>query len=132
MMTNNNLTDELMQEIYEEAVSAECFERANVDAACFDLLCKTDEAGGLSRTVRVLIDMVRAGRAELEQYRMSASGETNPDYQSFEQWWERENGQPLESWEYQRCDGGYFDEAMDGQFATWNACRAAMLNGGKS
>lgn len=68
-MTNNNLTDELMQEIYEEAVSAECFERASVDAACFDLLCKADEAGGLSRTVRVLIDMVRAGRAELQEYR---------------------------------------------------------------
>jgi hypothetical protein len=66
-------------------------------------------------------------RAELEQYRKAAGEKVTPDYQSFEQWWERENGQPFESWEYQRCDGGYFDEAMDGHFASWNACRAAML-----
>lgn len=61
----NKLTSELIQDIYEEAVSAECFERKNVDSACFDLLCKMDEAGGLSHVVRVLIDMARAPRAEI-------------------------------------------------------------------
>lgn len=68
-MSNIELTDELMQDIYDEAVSAECFERRNVDSACFDLLCKMDEAGGLSHVVRVLIDMARANQAELQEYR---------------------------------------------------------------
>lgn len=68
-MTINTLTTQLMQEIYEEAVSAECFERENVDSACFDLLCKMDEAGGLSHVVRKLIDMTRAKEVELQEYR---------------------------------------------------------------
>ena len=68
-MTINKLTPQLMQEIYEEAVSAECFERENVDSACFDLLCKMDDAGGLSHVVRKLIDMTRAKEVELLEYR---------------------------------------------------------------
>lgn len=67
-MTINKLTPQLMQEIYEEAVSAECFERENVDSACFDLLCKMDEAGGLSHVVRKLIDMTRAKEVEHLEY----------------------------------------------------------------
>lgn len=68
-MTTNELTAELIQDIYDEAVSAECFERENVDAACFDLLCEMDKAGGLSHVVRKLIDMVRAKDYELQEYR---------------------------------------------------------------
>lgn len=65
----NKLTSELIQDIYEEAVSAECFERKNVDSACFDLLCKMDEAGGLSHVIRKLIDIARAKELKLEEYR---------------------------------------------------------------
>lgn len=73
-MTINKLTPQLIQEIYEEAVSAECFERENVDSACFDLLCKMDEAGGLSHVVRKLIDMTRAKDAEIPEYRKDLAG----------------------------------------------------------
>lgn len=72
-MTNNKLTPQLIQEIYEETVSAECFETENVDA-CFDLLCKMDEAGGLSHVVRKLIDMVRAKDYELQKYQHEVPG----------------------------------------------------------
>lgn len=55
-----------------------------------------------------------------------------PDRFMFEIWWESENGTPLDSWDSLRTTDGYCDDGIDGQFDAWNACRAAMLNGGKS
>ena len=50
----------------------------------------------------------------------------------FEKWWESQNGTPLDGWDSLRTTDGYCDDGIDGQFDAWNACRAAMLNGGKS
>ena len=55
-----------------------------------------------------------------------------PDRSIFEQWWESQNGAPLDGWDSLRTIDGYCDDGIDGQFEAWNACRAAMLNGGKS
>ncbi|HFK5809291.1 TPA: hypothetical protein ACG0L8_004291 [Enterobacter bugandensis] len=48
----------------------------------------------------------------------------------FEKWWESEHGSPLDSWDSLRTPDGYCDDGIDGQFEAWNACRAAMLQGG--
>lgn len=50
----------------------------------------------------------------------------------FEKWWESQNGTPLDGWDSLRTTDGYCDDGIDGQFDAWSACRAAMLNGGKS
>jgi hypothetical protein len=55
-----------------------------------------------------------------------------PDRSMFEKWWESEHGSPLDSWDSLRTTDGYCDDGIDGQFEAWNACRAAMLQGGKS
>lgn len=55
-----------------------------------------------------------------------------PDRSIFEKWWESQNGAPLDGWDSLRATDGYCDDGIDGQFEAWNACRAAMLNGGKS
>ncbi|ECE6151082.1 hypothetical protein DPK65_02425 [Salmonella enterica subsp. enterica] len=65
-MTNTKLTDEQLQEIYGEAVSCEVAEKNGAYMASFDLLCKMDDVGGTAYTVRKLIDMLRAERAEPE------------------------------------------------------------------
>ncbi|EAA1041243.1 hypothetical protein DK741_00870 [Salmonella enterica subsp. enterica] len=68
-MTNSKLTDEQLQEIYGEAVSCEVAEKNGAYMASFDLLCKMDDVGGTAYTVRKLIDMLRAERAELQERR---------------------------------------------------------------
>lgn len=55
-------TEQQLQEIYEEAVSAECAEKQGEEMSSFDLLCKLDEAGGLATFIRTMIDTVRATR----------------------------------------------------------------------
>lgn len=55
-----------------------------------------------------------------------------PERSMFEKWWESEHGSPLDSWDSLRTPDGYCDDGIDGQFEAWNACRAAMLNEGKS
>lgn len=72
-MTNSKLTDEQLQEIYGEAVSCEVAEKNGVYMASFDLLCKMDDVGGTAYTVRKLIDMLRAERAELQERRKADS-----------------------------------------------------------
>ncbi|HDW1380857.1 TPA: hypothetical protein RK230_003895 [Enterobacter asburiae] len=56
------------------------------------------------------------------------------DRSMFEKWWESEHGSPLDSWDSLRTPDGYCDDGIDGQFESWNACHAAMLQGadGKS
>lgn len=51
------------------------------------------------------------------------------DRSMFEKWWESEHGSPLDSWDSLRTPDGYCDDGIDGQFESWNACRAAMLQG---
>lgn len=70
-MTNNQLTTELLQELYSTAVSCEVAERAGAYMASFDLLCKADASGGIAHLVRKLIDELRADRAELQELRRS-------------------------------------------------------------
>lgn len=53
-------TEQQLQDIYEEAVSAECAEKRGEEMSSFDLLCKLDEAGGLATFIRTMIDTVRA------------------------------------------------------------------------
>ena len=49
------------------------------------------------------------------------------DRSIFENWWESQNGSPLDGWDSLRTIDGYCDDGIDGQFDAWNACRAAML-----
>lgn len=72
---NNKLTDEQLQEIYGEAVSCEVAEKNGAYMASFDLLCKMDDVGGTAYTVRKLIDMLRAERAELQERRKADNQE---------------------------------------------------------
>ncbi|WP_254245573.1 MULTISPECIES: hypothetical protein [Klebsiella] len=51
------------------------------------------------------------------------------DRSIFENWWESQNGSPLDGWDSLRTIDGYCDDGIDGQFEAWSA---AMLNGGKS
>ena len=53
-------TEQQLQDIYEEAVSAECAEKRGEEMSSFDLLCKLDDAGGLATFIRTMIDTVRA------------------------------------------------------------------------
>lgn len=57
-------TEQQLQDIYEEAVSAECGDKQGVEMARFDLLCKLDEAGGLAHFIRTMIDTLRATRSQ--------------------------------------------------------------------
>ncbi|MDU7531437.1 MAG: hypothetical protein E7K70_31075, partial [Klebsiella sp.] len=70
---------------------------------------------------------------EKAQYIWDSARETQqpapvvPDRSIFEQWWESQNGAPLDGWDSLRTTDGYCDDGIDGQFEAWNACRAAML-----
>lgn len=77
-MTNNQLTDNFLQDVYGVAVSCEVAEREGAYMAAFDLLCKMDDAGGTAHVVRKLIDMLRSGRAEFQEHRKAAEPELNP------------------------------------------------------
>lgn len=66
-MTNNQLTEELLQELYSTAVSCEVAEREGAYMASFDLLCKADDVGGIAHLVRKLIDTLRAERIERQE-----------------------------------------------------------------
>lgn len=59
-------TEQQLQEIYEEAVSAECAEKQGEDMPSFDLLCRLDEVGGLAHFIRTMIEMARAGQRQQE------------------------------------------------------------------
>ncbi|WP_447314957.1 hypothetical protein [Klebsiella michiganensis] len=54
------------------------------------------------------------------------------DRSIFENWWESQNGSPIDGWDSLRTIDGYCDDGIDGQFEAWNACRAAMLQGAKN
>ena len=71
-------------------------------------------------------------RRVIKLYRHAQPAPVVPDRFMFEIWWESENGTPLDSWDSLRTTDGYCYDGIDGQFDAWNACRAAMLNGGKS
>lgn len=58
--TAERFTPQQLQNIYDEAVAAECASKAGAEMADFALLCKADEAGGIAYVVRKLIDMARA------------------------------------------------------------------------
>lgn len=47
-----------------------------------------------------------------------------PGRSIFENWWESQNGAPLDGWDSLRTTDGYCDDGIDGQFEAWNA---AML-----
>ncbi|HHR0645635.1 hypothetical protein [Klebsiella pasteurii] len=66
-MTNNKLTEKLLQELYSTAVSCEVAEREGAYMASFDMLCKANDAGGIAHLVRKLIDMLRAERIERQE-----------------------------------------------------------------
>lgn len=68
-MTNNQLTEEVLQGIYTVAVSGEIAEKNEEPMSAFDLLCAADAAGGIAHLVRKLIDELRADRAELQERR---------------------------------------------------------------
>lgn len=59
-------TEQQLQEIYEEAVSAECTEKQGEEMPSFDLLCRLDEVGGLAHFIRTMIEMARAGQRQQE------------------------------------------------------------------
>ncbi len=67
------LTTEAMQEIYESAVHSEA--TGDDQDAQFELLCKLEDVGGTSATIRKLIDMVRAANRE----EVPVSGECNKE-----------------------------------------------------
>ncbi|HHH2569397.1 TPA: hypothetical protein ACPZVG_001456 [Klebsiella pneumoniae] len=73
-MTNNQLTEEVLQGIYTVAVSGEIAEKNEEPMSAFDLLCAADTAGGIAHLVRKLIDELRADRAELQERRKAAMG----------------------------------------------------------
>lgn len=57
------LTTEAMQEIYEAAVHSEA---SGSQEAEFELLCKLEDIGGTSATIRKLIDIARAANRETQ------------------------------------------------------------------
>lgn len=57
-------------------------------------------------------------------YRHAQPAPVVPDRSIFEQWWESQNGAPLDGWDSLRTTDGYCDDGIDGQL---EACRAAML-----
>lgn len=59
-------TEQQLQDIYEEAVSAECAENQGEEMATFDLMCKLDEIGGLAHFIRNMIDVMRAPRVFID------------------------------------------------------------------
>ena len=59
-------TEQQLQDIYEEAVSAECAEKQGEEMSSFDLLCRLDEVGGLAHFIRTMIEMARAGDRQQE------------------------------------------------------------------
>ena len=83
-------------------------------------------------------DVWPASRAEMGDVLLYRSATPAPvvvtDRSMFEKWWESEHGSPLDSWDSLRTPDGYCDDGIDGQFESWNACHAAMLQGadGKS
>lgn len=65
-------TEQQLQEIYEEAVSAEIADRNGVEMAYFDLLCKLDEVGGMATFIRTMIEQVRAANTDREMLKRLA------------------------------------------------------------
>ena len=48
-----------------------------------------------------------------------------PDRSIFEQWWESQNGAPLDGWDSLRTTDGYCDDGIDGQLEAWSAAMLA-------
>lgn len=86
-----------------------------------------------SRKCALQITLCYPDFREKAQYIWDSARETQqpapvvPDRSIFEQWWESQNGAPLDGWDSLRTTDGYCDDGIDGQFEAWNACRAAML-----
>lgn len=70
-------TDQQLQEIYEEAVSAEVAVQKGTEMALFDLLCKLDDVGGMALFIITMIDDLRATRREAT-YIQQLKGEQEP------------------------------------------------------
>lgn len=91
-----------------------------------------------SRKCALQITLCYPDFREKAQYIWDSARETQqpapvvPDRSIFEQWWESQNGAPLDGWDSLRTTDGYCDDGIDGQFEAWNACRAAMLQGAKN
>ena len=89
-----------------------------------------------SRKCALQITLCYPDFREKAQYIWDSARETQqpapvvPDRSIFEQWWESQNGAPLDGWDSLRTTDGYCDDGIDGQFEAWNACRAAMLQAG--
>lgn len=157
-MTNNQLTEDVLQGIYTAAVSGEIAEKNEEAMSAFDLLCAADAAGGIAHLVRKLIDELRADRAELQERRKAEKdsepyGFTDGDRRGMiyePQYADRLNNplpvyrhaQPapvvpeeitLEQISAMTAEGGAEYSIRDSAIAAkwWNACRAAMLNGSK-
>ncbi|MBC1189041.1 hypothetical protein HII27_25610 [Kluyvera sp. SCKS090646] len=151
-MTNNQLTEGFLQDMYAVAVSCETAERNGAYMAAFDLLCKMDEAGGTAHVVRKLIDMLREGRREHRKVKVE------PVYQIMygTEWRDVNRSQYDDHVEHdspvrilytsppalivpedipdsvyeilcQACGG----KAWMYEEALWNACRTSMLNAEK-
>lgn len=48
-----------------------------------------------------------------------------PDRSIFEQWWESQNGAPLDGWDSLRTTDGYCDDGINGQLEAWSAAMLA-------
>lgn len=118
-MTNSKLTDEQLQEIYGEAVSCEVAEKNGVYMASFDLLCKMDDVGGTAYTVRKLIDMLRAERAELQERRKADSDGMSAGNYCYHYKAEGENG----------CYAGVAN--VSDQVVDWNTFQAFKITVGR-
>lgn len=142
------LTTEAMQEIYEAAVHSEA---SGSQEAEFELLCKLEDIGGTSATIRKLIDMVRAANREAQPVYQCRLFTTDVDGKQIGEWQDMDKGfydqydpycrrilytappapaVPEETdLDSARMAVGFNRYIQAGYVDGWNACRAAMLDG---
>nr|WP_227633952.1 DUF551 domain-containing protein [Klebsiella michiganensis] len=84
-----------------------------------------------SRKCALQITLCYPDFREKAQYIWDSARETQqpapvvPDRSIFEQWWESQNGAPLDGWDSLRTTDGYCDDGIDGQFEAWSAAMLA-------
>ncbi|QNO00932.1 hypothetical protein phiBZS1_p38 [Serratia phage vB_SspM_BZS1] len=83
------LTTEVLQEIYEAAVHSEA---SGSQEAEFELLCKLEDAGGTSATIRKLIDLVRAANREAQPVYQCRFFTTDIDGKQIGEWQDMDKG----------------------------------------
>lgn len=148
------LTTEMLQEIYEAAVHSEA---SGSQEAEFELLCKLEDVGGTSATIRKLIDLVRAANREAQpvaigEVRLGQRDDVGcfssarviclheqADWDNFPDGTKLYTATPApavpeEMPEIDRGEGGSDIDYMQpqeiydmGKTDGWNSCRAAML-----